>query len=161
MKKKLIYCCLGLLLSCLLLSYTYAQTAASTDTTKKPRQTTLELREDGLIITLRIVTKADGTETVLTRIRNTRSDKTAVVLLISDDEKHSIKQVIPPGNIFTGNIGDIRGFTIGTDFVAPEVRDESGIIDWLKVKVRDYILLNSNGLEKKPLDSRGSPGVRG
>ena len=160
MQKKLLRICILLLLPFLLVFVCHAQTITA-DSTKKPRQTMLELKEDGLIITLRIITKADGTETVLTRIRNTRSDKTAVIFMVSDDEKHSIKQVIPPGNIFTGNIGDIRGFTIGTDFVAPEVKDESGIIDWMKIKIRDYILLNSNGLEKKPLDSRGAPGVRG
>lgn len=161
MQKKFIRIGLSLFLSCSLMTYGFAQNTTDTAAVPKPRQTMLELKEDGLIITLRIITKADGTETVLTRIRNTRSDKTAVIFMVSDDEKHSIKQVIPPGNIFTGNIGDIRGFTIRTDFVAPEVKDESGFIDWMKIKIRDYILLNSNGLEKKPLDSRGAPGVRG
>ncbi len=149
----------GVVLSVLFLSlclYTNAQ--QDTATIAKPKQTLIEKDYDGVKVKLRVIERSDGVNTVLTQIRNT-SSKEVAVLLISPDNKHQIKQTIPPGGTFTGNIGDVTNFAVGTYFFeykeqAPSMSKQ--FVDWIKIIIRDHFILKDGGLEKD-----GSIGVRG
>ena len=146
-------------LSCCL--YTNAQ--QDTTTIIKPKQTFIENDYDGVKVKLRVIERSDGVNTVLTQIRN-NSNKGVAILFVSQDKKHEIKQTIAPGSTFTGNIGDVSTFSVGTEFFEYKHEEPSisnQIIDWLKIKIRDYFILKDGGLEKGELKKDGSIGVRG
>lgn len=152
----------SVLLSALFLSlclYTNAQ--QDTPAIAKPKQTVIENNYDGVKIKLRVIERSDGRNTVVTQIRNNTS-KAVAVLLISPT-KDQIKQILAPGETFTGNIGDVTNFAVGTHFFEhkPEEKGVSEtIIDWIKIKMREYFILNNGGLEKE--EKKGTIwGVRG
>ena len=125
-----------------------------TATVLKPKVKVIENDYEGVKVKLRVIERSDGVNTVLTQIRNNNT-KAAAVLLISPDNKHQIKQILGPGETFTGNIGDVTNFAIGTHFFEhkPEEKKLSEtVIDWIKVKLREYFILNNGGLEKEKED---------
>lgn len=121
-----------------------------TATVLKPKVKVIENNYEGVRVKLRVIERSDGVNTVLTQIRNTNT-KAAAVLLISPDNKHQIKQILGPGETFTGNIGDVTNFAIGTHFFEHKPEEKTlneTVIDWIKVKLREYFILNNGGLEK-------------
>ena len=141
----------------------YSVTKAQEDTIPvvKPKIKVIENDYDGVKVKLRVIERSDGVNTVLTQIRNNTSKAVAVILI--SPSKDQLKQILAPGETFTGNIGDVTNFAVGTHFFEhkpEEKRLSETIVDWIKIKIREYFILNNGALEKDKTSST-IWGVRG